>query len=344
MEKNLRKVDKKLTRKDGLDVRMAMEVVRTEVILQSLPRIQFDLWNDLLAASKFGNFTLVQQVYENSDAGLADLVDLLYVADQLAFNNPAVTLENAAFFQVIYELLGQYKGVQLDEVIGGCFGTKFSSVERYLLYLCQSPKLIKSRLNSYALIRSSSPNKTSKKGQIAVLRDWQGAVSLAMINLKKLRAGFTEEEAVAYLLLLENLKMEFDQTNIPLIASLKHGNFVGTMLESLIDKLKKGVGWKDHLSGFNSVMAAYVRKAPERSLKKVVNSGLEEIFDERLLALSMLCSVEGIENQFLMELVLDADKTEHSDADRLRSKLKQKIRRSGILSDRGWDLGANRMI
>lgn len=345
MEKEVQKIDRKIDVDDDLPVRMAMETVRSGVLLSSMPMIQKDVWDNLFEVAKYENVELMRRAFNKSGLNKQDLLDFVYIADQLAFRSPVITKEYRSFFRMLARMAEEYRGVQLDEVIKNCFGASeltvpFKPVDRHLIALINEPFLIKERLEYYA---HSNALPASARARAARKYELRQAVNVGMEKLDEVATKFTPEESEMLIILLRELDLYFEQYNVPLIESAWDKFFLSTHLQYLLDVMDGQEDRAAEASGNNGVISALIPKVNQTSLIDLVNSFFHRLYDERLKALSYVKDAGRVEDRAVLELMLDSDRKIQQELKEERQKVRDEIREKGILGDRektfgGFDL------
>lgn len=330
--------DREIDIEESPEVRVAIATVRNEVIIAALPPVQHDLWQSLSNAYRVGDLEIMQIAFKNSGADLTDLLDLLYVADQLSAEDAPGVLEYRRFCEELFELIYRYRGARLDNYLANLFGVEFQSVDRYLLRLAENEQLVRGRLDEYEdLWKKNRKNSNTGKKKLTEY-DFQPIVTAGIEKLIDLEAGFSTQEAEDYLLFLHEIDLGFDKINLQLVESASDVRFLFNLMESLVKELKAG-GWITYTSGFDTVIAKMVGKMHARGLIYLVNQRIPGLYNERLLALSLLQETSKVSDETVMELMLDHDENQAKSLRETQQQLRREILKKRSLGPRVHSLG-----
>lgn len=335
MVRQLDELDQQTELEDSPEVRATVAIVRNEILFSSLPPIQMDLWNSLHGAYRVGGLELMQIAFKNSSCNLADLLDLLYIADQLCNSSLTVSANDHDFREAVFDLLYRYRGARLDNQLANLFGADFQPIDSFLLRLAENEQLVRGRLDDYHDFWLKNNKEPRKRSAV----EFQPIVAAALEKLVDLEASFDPvKEAPDYLFFMHEIGLSFDRINLELIEAVRDLRFLYNFLQCLIENLKSPSVAATYISGFDTVIAKLVSKMHSRGLVYMANLRLPVVYNERLLALSNLDDANQVSDEAVMELMLDRDSKQRKSVREMQQKLRQKILDKKILGDRAHQL------
>jgi hypothetical protein len=300
-----------LEEEDNASVKAAFELgCRRKLLTRSLVPEQQVLWEKLFNAHKLGGVDLIGLNVRLSGIEMGDLLDFLYVAGELI--NYDKSGEYECFFEGLFEYLQNQSSEKMDtlltEYLGNYPSIYPSNVEPQLIQLIKSEELIRARLKD--LLEFEYDCLTQAVIGEGVIRLLEKEEEDSTKKKKKIYIG--KDDALKYLQRLMQDGSILDDSFVNLINRVKGDTIMFALMDKIISLLNDPINADNYVSGFDSVGAAVVRKLSKDGLVTVINSNVECLRDERLLALSRMASLSQISSDALMELLMERDDVQNN--------------------------------
>lgn len=317
-------IQEMLMDEENTSVRTILEQIRrSKLLTESLAPVQQDLWHRLYEAYKLGGVDLIRINFQLSGMEMEDLLDLLYVANELAVYSEGGEYEE--FGEALFAFLKTNSCFRMDALLSEYFGKYPSKIEPRLIRLVKSEEMVRSRLDDLLEMETDYLTQAVMgKGVIRLLEmeEEDGC------DERNRPIYIDEEDALRYLQRLMQDETILDNSFIELIKKVRNSPIMFVLIDKIIQWLENPTNRNNYIGGFGSIGAAVVRKLSAAGLIFTINSQAESLVDERLLALLRMKSLSQISDAALMELLMEKDETSEKGDSRFeeRSNLRKSIR------------------
>lgn len=301
-QNDLQGIKESLVNEENVLVRTALEQLRQNKLLtESLVPAQQDLWYRLFEAYKLGGVDLIRVNFQLSGMEIEDLLDLLYVANELIVYGEAPEYEQ--FEEGLLEFLQSKSGQRMDALLAEYFERYPSNADPQLIRLIDGEELVRSRLYDMLDIEADYLTQAVMSEGVIKLLEMEEADSTE----KDKMIYIDEEDALKFLQRLMQDETILNDDFVELINKVQNAPTMFVLMDKIIDWLKSPLNANHYLGGFDSIGAAVVRKLASPGLVFTINSQSESLADERLLALVRMKSLAPISDAALMELLMEKD-------------------------------------